>query len=606
MTHQSRLDVRHPRLANSLAAPVLAALGLVLWVITVLGTNYSNMGDYGLVSLLRWPYFAGLTLVVIGFAAELMRARPRSSFLLLLIAVLVVYLYGTACAVEPVAELTDSFIHAGFIQYILQHGQPLNGYDARFSWPGGFSMAAMLVAFVGKTSALSFLHWFPFFIELSYLAPLVVIARCCGAGERAGWLGIALYYANNWIFQDYFSPQALNYLFFLVVLATVLAIWRPIPFGDNPATWRTRWRRTRQAAGYSRFGGDDAWSDWESGAMLVVLAILGAILLASSMSHQLTPYALILSLGACLATRRLGRPELVVLVGVFAFGWLSLGASNYWVGHLSDIFGSAGQFSSTVSANVTSRVGGASSHLLIVDLRILTTGGLLLLAGVGALRRSTDSRVLEALVAAPFFLLLAQSYGGEGLMRVVLYGLPFSAILAASAVLPSRSGEISAILPQWVPKHWKVLRKAATRIAVVVVVLGFALANTVVRGGNDAYVSFSTAELAAVNYVYDHIKPGQTIGLPNYFMPIGQRDVGTVTEYVPNVSAAPTSYRRIGTLLVRRRPSFIILSKSEEAYGEEVSGYPIGWEQMLESTLVSHGYRIAAKWTTAEVLRTSN
>jgi hypothetical protein len=118
--------------------------GVVLWFAAVATSDFSKMNGYGLVSVLRWPYFAGLLLVVVGFGVELARPVLRHRRLLFFIIVLIVYIYGTACAIEPVSSLTDSWIHSGFIQYILVNGHPLNGYDARFSWPGAFSMAAVL------------------------------------------------------------------------------------------------------------------------------------------------------------------------------------------------------------------------------------------------------------------------------------------------------------------------------------------------------------------------------------------------------------------------------------------------------------------------------
>ncbi|MGA2968830.1 MAG: hypothetical protein ABSE75_03385, partial [Acidimicrobiales bacterium] len=161
------------------------------------------MSSYGLVSVLGWPFFLGIVLIIAALAIELLRVGLRPIHLVALIAVLVVYVFGTACAVEPVAGLQSSFVHAGFIQYILVHGHPLNDYDGRFSWPGGFSLGAVLVSFTGLQNALAFLRWFPLVIELLYMAPLIVIARFSGVGQRAAWLGIIIYYANNWIYQDY-------------------------------------------------------------------------------------------------------------------------------------------------------------------------------------------------------------------------------------------------------------------------------------------------------------------------------------------------------------------------------------------------------------------
>lgn len=584
----------------------LGTMAFALWLIAVHGANFSKMNGYGLVSVLGWTYFAGLTLLVVGFCVELMRPQLRSRRLLFLVIILIVFLYATASAVEPVASITDSWIHAGYIQYILVHGHPLNGFDARFSWPGAFSMAAVLTSFVGQANAIDFLRWFPLFIELAYLAPLLVIARFSGVGRRAGWLGIALYFSSNWILQDYFSPQALNFLFFLVVIAVVLACWEPITFAVAnavPGSLRDRFARSRLLLTRARIEGHHSSTKWGRREYVGALLLLAIIFLASSMSHQLTPYALIIALAGLLITRRLDRPELIILLIVLTFGWLSLGASNYWVGHLGAIFGSVGQLSSKLSSNLTSRVTGQATHLVVVKLRILLTGGLFLMGGIGFLRRSTDSRTLEVLVAAPFLLFLAQSYGGEGLLRVVLYGLPFTALLAASALLPNDKGQVRSLLPAIREgRVSRVIAKVAPA-TIATAILVCALVTTIVRGGNDAYDSFSAGDLAAVNYVYDHIQPGKLIGLTNYYLPIGHRGVGVVSEYIANAPSSSAKYRQIGAELLKAMPSFIILSKSEEAYGVDVAGYPQGWQRTLEASLLTHGYQVDARWSTATVLK---
>jgi hypothetical protein len=579
--------------------------GVVLWLIAVATSDYSRMNGYGLVSVLGWPYFVGLLLVVLGFGIELSRSTLRHRHLLLLIVLLVVYIYGTACAIEPVSALTDSWIHSGFIQYILVNGHPLNGFDARFSWPGAFSMAAVLTRLVGEPNAYSFLRWFPLLVELAYLAPLLVIGRFSGVGRRAAWLGIAFYVTCNWIYQDYFSPQALAFFFFLVIIATSLACWQPMRIalsGAQPNWMLDRLRRTRFAFTRDRLAGRHTTSTWTPRQSMGLVAVFTVIFFAGVMSHQLTPPAIVLALGALLVTRRLGRPELVFLILIFTFGWLSLGASNYWVGHLSEIFGSLGQFGSKISSNVTSRVTGRPTHLIVVELRILITAAVFLVAGIGTLRRAAESRTLEALVILPFVLVAAQNYGGEGLIRVVLYGLPFTALLAASAFLPRETGEIRSILPQIPPGKVSRLVAKAVPVAIVIAVLACALVTTVVRGGNDAYESFSTGELAAVNYVYDHVKSGDVIGMANYYLPIGQKDVGSVAQFV--APDEPENHLgRISNFLLRAAPNYIIFSKSQEAYGEQVVGDNPGWESQVQRSLVGHGYSIVARWSTATVLK---
>jgi hypothetical protein len=457
----------------------------------------------------------------------------------------------------------------------------------------------------GGPNAYTFLRWFPLLIELAYLAPLLVIGRFSGVGRRAAWLGVAFYVTSNWIYQDYFSPQALVFFFFLVIIATTMACWQPmkIAFGGTEPQWLLdRLHRTRYAFSRDRLAGRHTTSSWTPRQQFGAVTLLTIIFVASAMSHQLTPPAMIVALGLMLVTRRLGRPELLFLILVFTFGWLSLGASNYWVGHLSVIFGSLGQFGSKLSANVTSRVTGRATHLIVVELRILLTAAVFFVAGIGVLRRSAESRTLEALMIGPFVLFVAQNYGGEGLIRVVLYGLPFTALLAASAFLPRETGEIRSIIPPIPAGRVSRLVANVVPVAITIAVLACALVTTVVRGGNDAYESFSKGELAAVNYVYDHIKPGESIGLANYYVPIGQKDVGSVTE--ATAPDEPENHlKRISNYLLHASPAYIILSKSQEAYGEQVVGDNPGWENAVEDALVGHGYFIAVRWHTATVLQ---
>jgi hypothetical protein len=561
------------------------------------------MSSYGLVSVLGWPFFLGIVLIIAALAIELLRVGLRPIHLVALIAVLVVYVFGTACAVEPVAGLQSSFVHAGFIQYILVHGHPLNDYDGRFSWPGGFSLGAVLVSFTGLQNALAFLRWFPLVIELLYMAPLIVIARFSGVGQRAAWLGIIIYYANNWIYQDYFSPQALNYLFYLVIVAALFACWQPARTEDTVVKGfvRRTFAKFRALFTRSRLGGLETNSEWDGSTMLAVLVLLSLIAFASSMSHQLTPYALLLELFALLLTRRLGRPELIVVAFIFTLGWLSLGASNYWIGHIHQIFGSVFHLSGTLINNVSNRVVGSFSHRVIVEGRILAVIALYALGGIGLLRRRPDSRTLEALAGAPLLLLLTQNYGGEGLLRAVLFALPFVSLLAASALLPNQVGPIRAI---WAKIPFRRSGRKVLGVVVALILVAMTLVTVVVRGGNDAYESYTNGEFAAVNYTYNHITPGQTLGVVSENLPMGYQGIGVFSIYSATYSKTP---KRIGpSAFVKHHATWVILSQSQESWGVNVAGYPESWEVNLESSLLITGYKIVKVWPTATVLHASS
>jgi hypothetical protein len=574
------------------AVPVACAVAAIgLWIVTVHRADFAAMGKLGLVTILGPSYFVGLALLCVGLAVELVGTRPNEGRLLGLVVVLIVYLFGTACAIEPIAALTSSWGHAGFVRFVFVKGHALDGYDAEFSWPGAFSLFSLVSAFMGRGDVIVLLRWFPLGIELLYLPALLAIARASGVSRRVGWLGIALFYGTDWIYQDYFSPQAVNYLFYLVIVALVLACWQPavrLVSQGHPAL-RERWTATREALRVRRLRGDDATTSWPPTIVIATFLVLCLLFLASAMSHQLTPYAIVLSLLACLFTRRLGRPELAAIAFLLAIGWLSLGASNYWLGHLAQIFGGIFNFGSTASANVSGRVVGSESHRLIVDARILLTAGLFALAAIGAARRATSSRTLELLAIAPFFVLAAQSYGGEGLLRVALLSGPFTALLAASALLPQRAGSIRPLLSQIrLGRHGR----ATLGVTVAVVLLGSTVIMSVVRGGNDYYETFSTGELAAVQFIYANATTGQVVGLVAPYEPIGQNKVGLV--FVRGVAAGGTipTLKKIASQFEQACPAWVLLGPAQLHWGEVLAGYGPSWEQFVVTGLQARGYHL--------------
>jgi hypothetical protein len=158
---------------------------------------------------------------------------------------------------------------------------------------------------------------------------------------------------------------------------------------------------------------------------------------ACAASHQITPVGLGTALVACFLARRLPGPELPIVMVVLTVGWLCFAATDFWQGHLHLVFGGVGQLSSSVQQNVQDRIVGAPAHSLVVRMRVLLTAAVLALAGLGLLRRRRrQGRAVEVLAAAPFGLIAAQSYGGEGLMRATLFALPFTGLLAGVAVAP--------------------------------------------------------------------------------------------------------------------------------------------------------------------------
>jgi hypothetical protein len=225
----------------------------------------------------------------------------------------------------------------------------------------------------------------------------------------------------------------------------------------------------------------------------------------------------------------------------------------------------------------------------VVDARILLTISLFGLAALGAARRATATRTLELLAVVPFFVLAAQSYGGEGLLRVALLSGPFAGLLAASALLPARHGTIRPILPTFRPGRWG---RPILAVAITVGLFGAASMMTIVRGGNDYYETFALGELNAVNLTYLHVPNGRTVALVAPYEPIGQWRVGSVNAYVVAASGTVPSLIHIRRDLLRRRPTFVVLGQAQEHWGEVLGGFHVGWQSDLEGFLVRNGWKV--------------
>ena len=158
---------------------------------------------------------------------------------------------------------------------------------------------------------------------------------------------------------------------------------------------------------------------------------------------------------------------------------------------------------------------------------------------------------------------------------------------------------------RWLKLDWLKPAAAARYAAVAVLLLSMCVLTTMVRGGNDAYESYTLGELNAVNYVYAHITTDQTLGVVVEYLPIGQADVGSIYLVAIAGTNVPT-LPEISSTLLYIRPDYIILSQSQEAWGEIVGGYPQGWETQLTKTILKEDYRQVATWKTAQVFQAYN
>jgi hypothetical protein len=404
-------------------ADLLLPAGIALWAFGISTTDATELGLYGLPPLLPTAFWAGVALIVVSAAVELGRDHVSGWRMALHAMALTVMLYGTAPLVYSQGRYSWLYKTIGVVQYVNANGQLNRTIDIYQNWPGFFAFAAWFGKVAGVASPLAYAKWAQLVFELAALPLLYLAYDALSLTPRQRWLALLLYTGTNWIGQDYFSPQGLGTLLSLGIMAIAL-----------------RWlyvRKSLTSPGVQA-GQDRAGKSSPRGRYPVLLGVaLLVIYFVLSFEHELSPYILAVQIGA-LAVARLVRPRwLPVLLVAIALGYLAprFGYVNSTYGLLNSI----GNFFS--NARPPALQGGsvaAAQHTILRSQEALSLG-MWFLAVVGVLLRRRAGRnvlTLALLAFSPFITLALLAYGQEGVLRVYLFSLPWTAALAALALAP--------------------------------------------------------------------------------------------------------------------------------------------------------------------------
>jgi hypothetical protein len=446
-------------------ASIPVVLGLWLW--SLAGIDLRKMNDLGLASVLGPGFLASLVVLAGSMAVALVRDRPRERELVVHVLALILILYGTVPLLASVPQGTAVYRHLGVADYVSAHGSVSRTIDAYFNWPGFFVMTSALTRLVGAHSAMTVARWGPLFFNLLFLVPLTLFFRAICRGTAYTWFCIWLFFCCNWVGQDIFSPQAYGYLCYLGILGIVVALFR-----------------TRGAGGTGVAKGE---------RRVAVLFVIALASVAVTISHQLTPYALGVGLGAFASARGTRLWRLPVLIAVVSLSWFAFAATPFFSQFLREQGRNVGAVSENVNAGVGARLAGTPEHVFVVDTRIVFTLALWGLAALGIFvrrRAGLPNAAFVALAASTVVLAGLQSYGGEIFLRTYLFSLP-AVVLFVAAIL---------VLPRLAPR----VRGTAMASLSVALLSLFVFA----RYGNAKLDYFSPQEVTAMKTLYRIAPPG--------------------------------------------------------------------------------------------------
>ncbi len=574
-------EVDRARSWKTIAWALLPILLVVLGYGVTSGVDAHGSGRLGLIEVMPISYFVITAALGVSFVLSVRRPSTSAWILAAHILALILLLHGIASWIEESPRFAAAHTHVGFIEYIQREDKALPSLDARMSWPAFFAMGAMLDKVAGVHSAETFLLWAPLLFNLVF-APLVwSLARAVSTDRRVAWIVTYLWFALSWVGQDYYSPQATNFVIFLAFVNVLFRYFRAQ--GEPPVFVRPFKRAGRFVARKilraTEIRPNDAPLLRSTSTQRVLFAgTLVVLYTAMIVSHQITPIFLLLDVVALVVLRSIALRGLPLLMGVAVFTWISYGAIAYWSGHLDGLFGGFGQVGNTVGDNVGKRVNVVkSTHVWVIYARLAVSGILWSTALLGVLRRvrarTFDLPVIICFLC-PFLILAGQSYGGEVILRVFVFSLPFAAILA-----------VFALIPRDAPIGW-IKTSIACLVAIAITPVFM-----VTRFGNEQFEYISKDEVTAVNKLFEMIEPNAVIVNldPNTPVLVKDRDkhvylpqsdknaVETVDQAFAELSRNPS------------RQSVLFMSNSQAQDVVLLKGKPRNWDEELAKQLDASG-----------------
>ena len=591
----SGATVPGPEHGASLSAYAWVSLGILvlaaaLWIWGSTRIDLAQMNDFGLSSVLPVRMWIALGLLTVAMVLALVDGRAPTWVLALNVVVLCVLVYGLSSWLYDAPRGAVNFRHAGVVNVLLDTGVIDRDIDAYFSWAGFFAGAATISEAAGLSTPLSLARWMPLAVNLLALPLVLLLVRSLTSDVRRTWLAMWLFGALNWINQDYFAPQALDYLLYLALVAIVVHLFRaPSPRSegkeDEPRHTRSEKARGARTAAFLRWWRRDsdlpatAPRDSNSPAAIGVVVVLCAAIVAC---HQLTPFAALTVVTALVLLHRCRLTLLPVILLTMVIAWDGYVALPFVSGHAEELFGSIGDLSQLAGANVANRVTGTPEHVVIVRLRLVLTLTVWLLAALGAYlrhRRGEGSRTLLAISLAPLLLLPAQPYGGEMLLRVYWFVLPGVVLLAASALVPAQRPTGTDEVPS---EHQGVgVRTSLFWAGTTLALAGLAASSFIARHGNERIDYYPPAEVAGVKAMYAMTPSGADIIAGSGSFP--WRDQGYVKHkavllerfWVPD-QQAKTATAVASAMRAAPAGAVLVISSSQEEATDMLGIFPAG------------------------------
>lgn len=589
-------DVRRPTVEFSRRDELMAYACVVIafgcWALSLPSFDLDPfaMNGFGLLGVAPLPWFVAAGVSAVSYLTFAVRGSVRRWPLIGLHASLVAVLYGTTAVLYDYPRATWTYKHIGVVEYLLAGHGIDRSIDIYHNWPGFFVFSALVTRLTGVSPMTQARLAEPVCGLLIGLAVFYAVGGLTRS-RRLRWGATALFTIANWIGQGYFAPQALATLLALVFLGAVL---RAGVFDVEPRRWARavlRWMRLTDATpNVPR----------SAGLAPTVIAIVSFGLLVTT--HQLTPVATLMQVGALVLLFRVRRWWLLAVLVALEAAWMAY-AWEYTSLHYMIV-----SFDPDQSVRMPTSSGVPS----LPGMTIAKWGGPVicaLVAGLAAagvlnrLRRHVLPLAAVALAVAPAAIFAVNSYGSEALLRVYLYALPWLALLGTIFLVgDERSADDvrSGVRRPRQLQRWRNLRAASAAALLMPVALNanFWMERSYILQKPDIDVAtFMETKTPPDSFVVmvDASYPSRLTGNYVPHMISDGADAPVLTSYLrPGASAEDvlTAARR-AFRQYNWRPGYLAFSPSQKAYAQ-MWGWiePSEYDRAMALVRASRDYRV--------------
>lgn len=586
---------------------IFPLFAIFLWSISLQTVSLNVMNDLGLISALSPKIITALGILVVSFAITLQRNNLRVSSIVFQLICIILILYVTPNLIEETVRFAPIYRSAGYTDYIMQTGTVAPQLDFYFNIPGFYVLSALFTKVSGYTTILSYAGWAPLFLNLIYAVPIYMIFTSITTNKRLVWLSLLFFSLTNWVGQDSFSPQGLNFFLYLVVI-TILLYWFRMPAQKQIQLKKSSSIKQKF---FSWLQASDTWSPsiepWQRRGLLVCLILFFGLMV---FSHPLTPLFTLLSVFALVIFRRCSPFWLPILFLTMTVLWDVLMAGPYIFQHFN-LLSSLGDLTGNVPRSITTgKLSGDALYHIISTMRLYMTLLLWLLAfsgGIKCLRQGNRDITYVLLAIAGFPLIAVQGYGNEMLMRIYLFTEPFMCFFAASLFL-DRSMDV---VHTYTYTRTRLLPWRTISIVIANILLLSSFFFT--RYGDERVDYISSGEWNAVQYLYQ-IAPTNSLILaawdycPLYFKDYAKYNIRFLDSDYSEAVTSANANEIIDEINYQnqRSPlhSYIIISQEEQIYATSYNGLPGNTLQRLElSLLQSKKFKLVYYNTDAQILQ---